>query len=54
MRKNCCRVKIKGGIMATVNFAQKYGKETLAAYPIYTEDNMVNKYLIENKIAKPI
>ena len=41
--------------MATVNFAQKYGKEILAAaYPLYTEDNMGNKYLIENQIATPI
>lgn len=41
--------------MAAVNFAQKYGKEILAAtYPIYNEYNMGNKYLIENQIAKPL
>lgn len=47
--------KIKSGTMETVNFAQQYGKEILAAsYPIYNEYNIGNKFLIENHIAKPL
>lgn len=47
--------KINCGTMETVNFAQKYGKEILAAtYPIYNEYNLGNKFLIENQIAKPL
>lgn len=43
------------GTMHTVRFAQKYGKEILAAaYPLFNETNSGNKMLLDQQIAKSV